>query len=60
MTRTTRKDYTGAVMHDGEHGKKCGSANCSACVTGHCKRPARRALRRTERTAVTESQRGNA
>ncbi|KAM9867065.1 hypothetical protein ACIFOC_00387 [Leucobacter aridicollis] len=46
MTRTTRRDYTGRKIRDGEHGKKCPSANCNVCGTGFMKRVLRRLERR--------------
>ena len=47
MSRTRRKRFDGVPMRDGDHGKKCPSANCNVCGSGFYKKILRRLSRRT-------------
>lgn len=60
MSGTTRTSYRGETIPDGEHGKKCPSADCSSCGTGFHARPARRAQRHRARTHISASEAGTA
>ena len=60
MSGTTRTSYRGETIPDGEHGKRCSSANCSSCGTGFHARPARRAQRRTASAHISASEAGQA
>lgn len=55
MTGTTRTNYLGEHIHDGEHGKKCPVKHCSSGVHGAPKRAARREARRTQARDINES-----
>lgn len=58
MAGTTRTNFRGERIADGEHGRSCGSANCDRCATGFYKRPARRAARRARIAAIAGSEAG--
>lgn len=58
MTGTTRTNYKGEPIRDGEHGRRCGSANCDRCGTGYYKPAARRAVRHTQQTQIRQSTEG--
>jgi hypothetical protein len=32
MTRTTRRDYRGRPIRDGQHGRRCPEPNCTTCA----------------------------
>lgn len=60
MTGTTRTNYEGETILDGEHGKKCPVKHCESGVHGAPKVAARRAARRTQGRTIRAALEGNA